>query len=70
MSTQREAKSFRGEKSFPGRYDWRCSDCGEWNRYFEDSCPSCDWKAHNEANERRIMWIAGCDISEAEARKD
>lgn len=30
------------ERAFPNRFDWQCSTCGNWNRYFESVCPVCD----------------------------
>ena len=41
------------EKAFPDRFSWKCPDCDNWNRYFEITCPYCDWE-----REHRLV-IAG-----------
>ncbi len=46
IGTISTTKKIKFEQAFPGRFDWLCSVCGEWNRYFEGKCPYCEEKEH------------------------
>ena len=45
IGTINKATKVKWEKAFPGRLDWQCPECKEWNRYFEIECTYCIEKA-------------------------
>ncbi len=55
--TQATALKVKREKAFPGRYDWQCSTCKGWSRYFEQTCYACEYEQDHRSY--RITLLKG-----------